>query len=329
MATTAQPSPAQSQPLPSPTARITLRAVCLWHLLSLDAPSVAALWTWFLATSNHVRLPATSILAMAIAVWMLYATDRLLDARLLQNGASRIPFHSDLHEQLEPRHLFHYHHRRVFRAVILLCSISLALLLPQLMPAAVRLYLLLGGLLVGYFILIHAPSNTPSSKPSSRFPHSATPRTPHRIPKEFAVGIFFSAATFIPTIAREPALRPILLSAALLFALLCSLNCLFIYSWEHPRATFYTHPATRLALCSLRGLTLAAILLSLALATLSRLSPSDLPPWPILASTALSALLLLLLDHLHRSHHLPATPLRASADLCLLTPLLLRLFLHA
>jgi hypothetical protein len=321
VATTAQPSPAQSQSVPSPTARITLRAVCLWHLLSLDAPSVAALWTWFLAASNHIRLPATAILAMAIAVWILYAADRLLDTRRIESDAHRIPFHSDLHEQLEPRHLFHYRHRHVFRGVLLLCSVTLALLLPHLMPAAVRLYLRLGGLLAGYFILIHAPSNTPRSNPSSRIPH--------RIPKEFAVGIFFSAATFIPTIAREPALRPILLSAALLFALLCSLNCLFIYSWEHPYATRYTHPATRLALRSLRGLTLAATLLGLALAAFSRLSPSHLPPWPILAATALSALLLLLLDHLHSSHRLAATPLRASADLCLLTPLLLVPFLHA
>jgi hypothetical protein len=321
VATTAQPSPAQSQPLPSPTARITLRAVCLWHLLSLDAPSVAALWTWFLAASNHIRLPATAIFAMAIAVWMLYAADRLLDARLLDGDAHSIPFHADLYEQLEPRHLFHYRHRSVFRGVLLLCSVTLALLLPHLTPAAVRLYLLLGGVLVGYFILIHAPSNTPSSNPSSR--------TPHRIPKEFAVGIFFSAATFIPTIAREPALRPILLSAALLFALLCSLNCLFIYAWEHPRAARCTHPATRLALRSLRGLTLAALLLGLVLAAFSRLSPRHLPPWPILVATALSALLLLLVDYLHRSHRLPATPLRATADLCLLTPLLLFPFLHA
>ena len=317
MATTAQPSPTQSQPLPSPTARLTLRAVSLWHLLSLDAPSVAALWTWFLADSNHVHLPTTAVLAMAIAVWMLYAADRLLDGRRIESDAHSIPFHSDLHEKLEPRHLFHNRHRRAFRSVLLLCSFTLALLLPQLMPAAVRLYLILGGLLVGYFILIHAPAPDRSS------------RAPHRIPKEFAVGIFFSAATFIPTVAREPALRPVLLPTALLFALLCSLNCLFIYSWEHPRSTPYTHPATRLALRSLRGLTLAAIVLSLILASLSRLSPSHLPPWPILTAAALSGLLLLALDHLNRSRHLPATPLRASADLCLLTPLLLLPFLHA
>ena len=57
--------------------------LALWHLLSLDAPTVAALWTWFIASANHIRLPLSSALAMALAVWMLYAADRLMDARLM------------------------------------------------------------------------------------------------------------------------------------------------------------------------------------------------------------------------------------------------------
>ena len=55
----------------------------------------------------------------------------------------------------------------------------------------------------------------------------------HRLPKEIAVGLFFSAATFIPSVGREPGLRAEFLPAAILFAVLCSLNCLFIYAWEH------------------------------------------------------------------------------------------------
>jgi hypothetical protein len=129
---------------------------------------VAALWTWFLAASDHVRLPRTSILAMAIAVWMLYAADRLLDARLLQNAADSTPLHCGLYEQLEPRHLFHYRHRRVFRGGIALCSITLALLLPQLMHAAVRLYLILGR---------------PRTLPSREFPGSRHPELPIAFPR--------------------------------------------------------------------------------------------------------------------------------------------------
>ena len=123
--------------------------------------------------------------------------------------------HSTRHEDLEPRHYFHHHHRKVFVTGIVVASIALAILLPQLEVQAIHLYLILGGAVCGYFIVIHAT-------------HSA-----HRLPKEIAVGLCFAAATFIPTVARRPDLRLALLPSAILFATLCSLNCLFIYAWEH------------------------------------------------------------------------------------------------
>ena len=64
-------------------AKRTVTPLTLWHLLSLDAPTVAVLWTWFIARTNHVHLPLASLAAMALAVWILYAADRFLDARLL------------------------------------------------------------------------------------------------------------------------------------------------------------------------------------------------------------------------------------------------------
>src|SRR5580704_686089 len=85
----------------------------LWHLLSLDAPTVAALWTWFIASANHLHLPAVSIVAMFLAVWMLYATDRLLDARHISASNSC---------DLEARHYFHDRFRGVFLTGILAAS---------------------------------------------------------------------------------------------------------------------------------------------------------------------------------------------------------------
>ena len=207
---------------------------------------------------------------MFLAVWTLYAADRLLDEHAL-----------------EARHHFHHHHRRAFLTCIILSSISLAILLPRLELASIHLYLILGGLVFGYFILIHATQNS------------------HRYPKELAVGICFAAATFIPTVARQPALRPALLAPALLFAALCGLNCLFIYAWEHA-----THPNP------LPLLAIALTLTSTAVAILDRQAP-----WPLSAAIALAAVLLLVLHRLSRK--IPATPLRAAADLALLTPLLL------
>jgi hypothetical protein len=350
------PAPSQARRVPA-AARVAAGTLRLWHLLSLDAPTVAALWTWFLAAANHIRLPLTAPLAMAIAVWTLYAADRLLDARLLAShpaaGHRRSQrlrttaslylqgdpaLQGDLAQELEARHLFHHRHRRSFRTGMVVCSLALALLLPRLSPASLRLYLMLSGLLLAYLVLIHTPRAGLLLSQAVDLPHPL----PHPLPKELAVGVFFSAATFIPTIAREPALRPILLSAALLFALLCSLNCLFIYAWEHPVPTPRTHPATRLALRFLRHLTLAAVLTGLVLAfsatlpaavrSSSALLPTlhtHLPPWPIPAAAALSAVLLLLLDGFNRSRYRPArTTLRAAADLCLLTPLLVLPFLR-
>ena len=276
----------RSHLLPAPTPGKRHNLLVLWHLLSLDAPTVAALWTWFIAYTNHIPLPATSIIAMAIAVWLLYAADRLLDART---------FNSHL---LEARHHFHHRYRRIFLIGIATATLALAVLLPTLMFEAIRLYLVEGSFLAGYFILIHAT------------------RSAHRLPKELAVGLFFAAATFIPTISRVPALRLPLLVPAFLFAMLCSLNCLFIYAWEHPSTRpLETHPATRLALRCLQPMAILLIVIAAPLAVLDREVP-----WRLSAALFLSSALLLILHHARRAFS--ATTLRAAADLVLLTPLL-------
>jgi hypothetical protein len=291
-----------------PTLKAIVRhsgPLALWHLLSLDAPTIAALWTWFIASANHVRLPLASTLAMAIAVWMLYAADRLMDARLLDAD----PAH---YEGLEARHYFHHRHRSAFLSGILLASIALALLLPHLEPQAIHLYAVLAGLVSAYFLLVHATRTA-----------AAQQKVAHLVPKEIAVGLFFAAATFIPTVARCPNLRLRLIPFALLFAALCSLNCFFIYAWEH--AHFPTgnplHPITHLALQKLPSLT---VLLALSGAAITLFDYRA--PWPVPYAIALSAALLLLL-HNHRLAITPVT-LRAAADLALATPLLLLLFLH-
>jgi hypothetical protein len=272
--------------------------IALWHLFSLDAPTVAALWTWFIARSSHIRLPLASPAAMALAVWILYAADRLLDAA--RPGAADS-------EDLEARHLFHRRHRRAFLTGIVFAAAALALLLPTLDPAAIRLYLIEGVLLIAWFVILHTM-------------HSA-----HRLPKEIAVGLFFSAATFIPTIARAPALRPSLLPAAILFAAICSLNCFFIYAWEHDPSSQTPHrPAhatTRIATAHLPVLTALLATAATALALFGAAGTS-----PIAAACALAAALLFAL---HRNRRrLARIDLRAAADLALLTPLLLLPFLR-
>lgn len=273
--------------------------LALWHLLSLDAPTVASIWTWFIARSAGLHLPAASPIAMALAVWIIYACDRLLDAGRASSLAERAA--------LEARHRFHDRHRRAFAICIAIAAIMLGALLPLLGAAALRLYLMEGALLAGWFVLLHATHNA------------------YRLPKEIAVGIFFAAAVFVPTVARGPALRLQLAPAALLFAALCALNCLFIDAWEQKRvASLSKHgmhdarspiTATGFASKHLAAFAIAIAVSGIALALLcpgaARLTAS---------ACALSAVLLLMLDRsrlrFSRIH------LRAAADLALLTPLL-------
>jgi hypothetical protein len=231
---------------------------------------------------------------------MLYAADRLMDVRLLDIDPGR-------HEDLEARHHFHLRYRTAFLTGILVASLALGALLPHLDAAAIRLYSILGGLVAGYFILIHA---------------AAQEKVAHRLPKEIAVGLCFAAATFIPTVARRPELRFPLVPTALVFAALCSINCLFIYAWEHEdrRVNRPTHAITRLALRNLVSLTTVLACLSILLALFDRHIPSSIP-----FASALSAVVLLVLHR--RRHAIARTTLRAAADLALATPILFFPFL--
>ena len=228
---------------------------------------------------------------MAAAVWTLYAADRLLDAQSPDVGA------------LEARHHFHRRHRKFFLGGIGLAAIILAALLPRLSQEAIHLYLILGVLVFGYFVVIHATQSS------------------HRLPKEIAVGVCFAAAVFIPTVSREPLLRGVLLPSVLLFAGLCSLNCLFIYAWEHPSPTGPTpHLITAFALKHLKLFSFAIAAISAAFAIVYRRAP-----WTIHAAIALSAVALLLL-HLKRKEH-DSLVQRTLADFVLLTPAMVILFI--
>ena len=189
----------------SAPARIT-SPLALWHLLSLDAPTVAALWTCFVARATQTPIPAALPAAMFLAVWLLYAGDRLLDTRHL---------HSPERHQLpefEARHLFHFLHRRLFLAIMPVAGLGIATLLPNLLPKTLHLYLLEGALLLGWFLIVHTARS--------------------RLPKEVVVGLYFAAATFTPTLVRRPPVPVALLGDAALFAGLCTLNCLFIHAWQ-------------------------------------------------------------------------------------------------
>lgn len=264
-----------------------------WHLLSLDAPTVATTWTIFVARASHVPLPASVPCAMFLAVWIIYASDRLLDARKQHN--------------LEARHRFHARHRACFRPFLIVAAVALIPLIAALPGQTHRAYLVLGCALVLWLLLVHLVA-----------------QPPRRIPKELAVGVFFSIAVFLPTLCSRPGLvRPFILPV-LFFANLCSLNCLFIYAWEHPSAATGTtrpHSSTSFGLRILPSIAVVSALLPLVALPLA--APHARP---ILFAASLAATSLLFLHHTRG--HLSRVNLRAAADLALLVPLTMLPFLR-
>lgn len=271
-----------------------------WHLFSLDAPTVASLWTFFIARANGVHLPAITVAAMFCAVWTLYAADRLLDARAISppypGPAGITAAHSTA--ALEARHLFHHRHRERFLAAIVLAVACMAFVIPHLNATAIRLFAAEGLLLAAWFTTLHA-----------------TPFARH-LPKELALGAFFSAAVCIPTAARLNVSPLHLVPAEVLFAAVCSLNCLFIYRWESSLSTEAAHPSTRFAARYTSPAALAIVVVCAACTAVAHTSAALVPPACALASAAL-----LLLDRMRA--RLDRNTLRAAADLALLTPLLL------
>ena len=270
-----------------------------WHLLSLDAPTVAALWTCFIAATLQVRTPHFAPFAMFLTVWIVYVGDRLLDVSSLHRQPLNL-------EGLGEPHHFHQAHRRAFLLGTAGIAIPLALLISCIPATAVHLYLILAGLLFGYFVSIHASRHV------------------IRIPKGLAVGFIFAAAVFIPTVATRPGLQIALAPLGLLFAALCSLNWLFICSWERERREISTQGTTDTPKLNgphyLNQAALLVIIFGGVLPVMDRRTP-----WQISAACALSAMLLLQ-THRNRFAFRPMT-LRVMADLALLTPLLFLPFL--
>lgn len=312
-----------------------LVVVDLWHLLSLDAPTVAVTWLLFLGVCTGSSPEPHTAPALFLAVWVVYAGDRLLDAAAVNRLPLTVPFpaapftaapsptdpNAGPNGDLELRHRFHHRHRRAFTIGLAAALVAVGLLLWNLPPRTLFSEALLAVLLAGWLLRVHALQQ---------------PGDPRRLPKEFVVGLFFSIAVYLPfatssaeSLSAESlsteSLSPdklSLLPGAALFAGICTLNCLFLYAWEHPRELSRAHPATAFAVRNLS--TLAFLTISLALVAWFPVRSAALGQIPLACSLSTALLLTL---HANR-HRLPPLRLRALADLVLLTPVLVVLLRH-
>jgi hypothetical protein len=281
-----------------------------WHLLSLDAPTVAAVWCWFFAAAFGVNLPPTALVTLALGTWCVYVADRLLDG-----------WRSVDMTDLRDRHWFYLRHRKPFVIAWIAAAVPLAYLILYRVPPAVRtddIVLCLIG--IGYFLLIHHRSEG------------------DRFSKELFVGFLFSIATAVPTWTRLQQGRGLLLAAIFTFGAACWLNCVAIQTWEDGEArregagdSFAVSGADELrvqgnrtdapALTSFLGnhLTAFAIIIGMLALSLAGLHAAR-HLWPLFLAVAASSLVFLVL--IHRSARLSALSLRILADGALLTPLL-------
>jgi hypothetical protein len=271
-----------------------------WHLLSLDAPTVAALWSWFFARAMHLRLSFVPALLLALGTWLLYVADRILDGLRQRPG-----------ELLRERHRFHARHRTAFLVAASLLVVFLAwFVLTRMHPEARRDDAWIAAFAILYLFAVHRRTT------------SVYPNAP-RLPKELAVGILFAAATAVPAWSRLSAGAGMgkaqLAPAVVFFALLCWINCVGIEKWEAcspaQLVCVNQHASTRWASLHLRRIVTMIALFSLAGALLA---PSR-GLMAVYLAALLSSGLLFALDT--RSSRISPLYLRIAADAALLTPL--------
>jgi hypothetical protein len=293
-----------------------LRALALWHLASLDAPTVAVVWTLGFAWAAGVRLAAWVPPLLALTVWSVYVFDRLLDARAALRAKQT--------RRLRERHSFHWRHRRILIALGAISACAAGGLIFAFMPMAARERdSVLAAASFAYFARVHAG-------------HRSRPFLSPLLTKELLVGGLFTAGCVLPVFgalrAAHASLWPAGYAAAL-FAALAWLNCYAIDKWESRRSRvpqglkpgwFWLTSAARVNSCpdtKQHGQSnfFAACLLAAVGFLLAGPMAFFYPRMgALVAAGAVSALLLAMLDR--RRESLSPVTLRAAADLVLLAP---------
>jgi hypothetical protein len=279
-------------------------------LLSLDAPVVAALWQRLFARSLGVPLSAAVTAVLAMAVWLLYVLDRILDS-LSDCGSSAEP----------PRHRFYRQHWRLFLPPFFAVLIAaLWLTLTELDKNTIQSGLVLILAVGVYFFSIHIHP-----------PHAAS-----RLPKELVVAVLFASGTSFPVWQQLRGGRERMLAPLLIFVFLCWLNCAAIEfsEWEgfQPRVPGDELPGGASGPDELgaaphastvwigRNVRRAALATALA-ATLLAASGFLRAAWPLYAAEALSAMALAMVQS--AAGKMPYDLFRIMMDVALFAPALL------
>lgn len=295
------------------------RPVAFWHLASLDAPTVAVVWSLAFAWTGRAHLTDRVLLVLALSVWCAYVCDRLLDARAgLQSstGSNR--------SGLRERHFFHWRHRRLLAPLAAAGGCVAGMMAVTILASFVRERgLVLGAAALAYFSGVHAAPQRWRRRLS----------LPGPVSKELLVAVLFTAGCILPAWSRfhasgaQESSRLWFWIPGVYFAVLAWLNCWCIARWESggegsegrldqvTRRLWGTCFGRRTRIFAALLVAFAGLVLAV-IAGGARLRSAEL-----LTAGATSALLLALLDGM-RTRMTPLA-LRATADLVLLAPLVL------
>jgi hypothetical protein len=276
----------------------------LWHLASLDAPTVAVVWSWGFAWTAGVRLAPWAPLVLALVAWALYIGDRLLDA---QAGMRTPPLH-----RLRERHYFHWRHRRILAPIGLIAGAVGAAIAITRLPSGARVPdSAIAAATLAYFSGVHSRRQLPTWMERLLLRLSS---------RALLIGAIFTAGCLLPLWSQtgggntQGSIGRLLAVPALFFAVLAWLNCQAIGWWESNPPAANVNPVGRVSFwVSLAGGVLAAVL-----------AQTQLRPAVLILAGAASALLLAVLDDLRG--RLTPLALRAGADLVLLTPAVVLVF---
>ena len=178
----------------------------LWpNLLSLDAPIVALLWQILFVRCFHGSLGMLPAVLLSLAVWLIYAADRMLDA---WRGCVE-----------QPRHEFYRRHWRAVLPVWILALAAGAWLAWSRLPTPLFVE---GAVLsfgaAAYLGAVHlAPGFVLRTKA-----------------KESAVAVLFGLGASLAAWPRVQTWADVL--TILLFSCLCWMNCTAIEDWERGEA---------------------------------------------------------------------------------------------
>lgn len=272
--------------------RAVSRSPLLWlNLVCLDAPLVAICWQWIFGHTFHLSVPVGHRAALFLTAWIIYLADRFCDSVSLAAGQAK-----------SVRQQFCLRHKSLWLvSVICVAAVDLIVVLRAVnyetaVPGAV-----LGALTIVYLAINHAHSEIWEKIPV----------------KEFAIGSLFAAGTLLGVTPHIFAEGSTMIFAAILFASLCSLNCVSIAIWErdldriqgkHSIATRWAHANS-----------LPRLLLLLLLAGSVLLALFDPGAWPLVLCLGASGLLLGALRFVPVSRD----ERTALADVVLFTPLAL------